>query len=336
MNSLERILGAVHFHPPQRVPVIAQVFGHAAVLEKIGLDAYLRNGELLARCQLRALEHYGYDAVFALMDVGVETEALGSVLSYSPFRYPAVTSYAFAKGIPEIPVVPDPDHAGRMPELLKTAKILRKEVGNQILVVGCVLGPMTLAIQLMGPESALFLGVDDPEKFSLLLDFAADVAIRFGVRQLEAGVHLLMIFEPSASPDVIPPALYREFVLPRQQRIFRAFKQAGSLANWLHTAGPVLRILPYYPQAGVDIANIDYCVDPAEAMRILPTTCLNGNIRPTSFVVSDPETIAAESAHLLKLFEKPGGFILSSGCEIPPESKPENIAAMVGAIRKGG
>ncbi len=75
MNSIDRINAGVNFDAPDRVPVIAQVFGHAATLANVALDDYVRNGELLARCQIKALERYGYDAVFALMDVNVETEA---------------------------------------------------------------------------------------------------------------------------------------------------------------------------------------------------------------------------------------------------------------------
>ena len=75
MNSLERIKAALGFEKPDRVPVIAQVFGHAAVLAGVCLREYLRDGEVLAGCQIKALQRYGYDAVFALMDTSVETEA---------------------------------------------------------------------------------------------------------------------------------------------------------------------------------------------------------------------------------------------------------------------
>jgi uroporphyrinogen decarboxylase len=84
----------------------------------------------------------------------------------------------------------------------------------------------------------------------------------------------------------------------------------------------------------VNIANFDYCVDPLYAQEALPQTCLDGNIKPLSFVQATSEEIAAESSRLLELFAGRRGFILSSGCEIPPESKPENVAAMVMATRK--
>ncbi len=332
MNSLERIQAAVSFRGTDRVPVIAQVFGHAAVLSGVDLNHYVRDGELLARCQAKALNRYGYDAVFALMDVGVETEAVGSVLSYGTGRYPVVSSYVFSAGMDiDTLLVPDPRTEGRMPELLKAAGILRREVGNDVLVVGCVVGPMTLAMQLAGAETSLYLAIDAPELFERLLDFASEVIIRFGTAQLEAGAHLPIVFDPSASPDVVPPGFYREFLLPRLQRIFAAFKQAGSAVNWLHTAGPVAPILRFYPQAHVNLANLDFCVDPQQAMEALPHTCFNGNIKPLSFVEGTPEQISDESHRLLRIFARRGGFILSSGCEIPPEAAPENIAAMVSA-----
>jgi len=335
MNSLERIKAAVNFETPDRVPVIAQVFGHAAILDNVALDKYVRDGELIARSQIKALEYYGYDAVFALMDVSVETEATGSVLTYLQNQYPFVKSYVFSRGANlESLSVPNPHKAGRMPELLKAAKILRREVGGEVLVVGCVLGPMTLAMQLLGPETALYLAIDDPESFARLLDFSTEVTTTFGLAQVEAGVHLPIVFDPSASPAVVPDQIFSEFELPQLKRVFASFKEAGAVANWLHIAGPTDLILPFYPQAGVDIANFDYCVDPLDAQKALPQTCLDGNIKPLSFVQATHEEIAAESSTLLGMFADRRGFILSSGCEIPPEANPENVKALVLASRK--
>jgi uroporphyrinogen decarboxylase len=255
-------------------------------------------------------------------------------LTYPRDQYPYVKSYALsdAENLEGLSV-PDPQQAGRMPELLKAARLLRREVGDDVLVVGCVLGPMTVAIQLLGMETALYLAIDHPERFARLLDFATEVAIRYGTAQIEAGAHLPVVFNPSASPAVIPPQFFREFELPRLQKLFSALKKVGAAANWLHIAGPVEPILPLYPQCGVDIANFDYCVTPLEAQQALPHTCLDGNIKPLSFVEATPEEIAEESSRLLNAFKSRGGFILSSGCEIPPEAKPENVAAMVSAAR---
>ena len=66
-------------------------------------------------------------------------------------------------------------------------------------------------------------------------------------------------------------------------------------------------------------------------LQALPNTCIDGNIKPLAFVTATPAVIDAEATRLLDLFAPRGGFILSSGCEIPPEAQPANIKAMVTA-----
>jgi uroporphyrinogen decarboxylase len=332
MNSLQRIQAAVRFEKTDKVPVVAQVFGHAATLANVRLDEYVRDGGLLARCQLDALDRYGYDAVFSVMDVSVETEAAGSLLRYAQNRYPVVERYALEDDFDLDGLrTPNPHEAGRMPEMLKAIRLLRQQLTDEILVVGCVTGPFTLTTQLLGMERALYLAVDDPTRLELVMDFATDVIIRFGAAQIEAGAHTPIVFNPSASPAVIPPAFFREFELPRLTRVFSAFAQAGSIANWLHIAGPVGGILPFYPAAGVQIANFDYCVSAEEVVSALPATCVDGNIRPLAFVDASASAIAADAAGLIAEFRDRGGFILSSGCEIPPESSAPNVSALVSA-----
>lgn len=128
MNSIERIISTVNFQQTDRVPVIPQIFGHAAAVSNIGLGDYVRDGRLIADSQLKALYRYKHDAVFALMDVYVETEAVGSVLRYKPDKYPDIRSYAISDDTDiSMLQVPDPGAAGRMPELLKAIAALKDE-----------------------------------------------------------------------------------------------------------------------------------------------------------------------------------------------------------------
>ena len=334
MNSLERVRACVGFGEADRVPVIPQVFGHAALINGVPLDAYVQDGDLIARCQSRALERYGYDAVFAVMDVSVEAEALGASLRYFTHAYPVIEARPL-KAADDLGTLtlPDPERAGRMPEMIKALRALRRNLGDQFLIVGCVLGPLTLASQLLGAESALYLAIDDPELFGRLLDFSTEVVIRFGAAQIDSGAHIPIVFDPCASPAVVPGQFFREFELPRLRKVFAEFAQKGALTSWLHIAGPVQPILSFYPAAGVHIANFDYCVAPEEAQGQLPATCLDGNIKSMSFIEDRPEDIGAEASLLVRSFERRGGFILSSGCEIPPESQPANVAALVEAVK---
>ena len=131
MTGLERILAAVHFTPSDRAPVIPQIFGHAARIAGGPLDRYLTDATVLAQCQIAALERYRHDAVFALLDVNVETEALGSRLRFPEDGYPSVEHFAIERpaAVAELEI-PDPSKVGRMPVLLEAARLLRQRLEN--------------------------------------------------------------------------------------------------------------------------------------------------------------------------------------------------------------
>ncbi len=324
----------LNFEEVDRTAVIPLIFAHAAIISNVPICDYLRDGEILAECQIKAFQKYEYDAIFAVMDAFVETEALGSILEFRKDYYPLIKKYALSNPSElENLSLPVPYKTKRMPEVLKAIRILRKKYDDEVFIIGCVLGPMSLTMQLLGPEKTLFLSVDDPEKFTQILEFSKNVSIEFGKAQIEAGVHLLVLFEPSGSPAVVPHQFFREFIMPHIKEIFSCFKKARVLANCLHIPGHTGSILQYYPKLGIDIANFDYYIDPIEVKRTLPDICFLCNIKSLSFVDSSPEDIKSEVLKLINIFDHKGGFILSSGSEIPPFSKPENINAMIGVAK---
>ncbi len=332
MDGIERFRRTIAFDRCDRTPVIAQVFAHAAVASGRTVDDYVSSGVVAAACQIEAQARYRYDAMFAVLDLTLEAEALGAEIQSRPGLYPSVIRPPFAPDddFTRSPV-PDPRTAGRLPMVLEMAKALRAACGDEALVVGLVQGPMTLAVQFLGIEQALSLAADDADHFLELLDYARAVSEAFGIAQLAAGAHLALVFEPAGSTEVVPPGFFREMIAPRLLRLFAAFKKAGAMGNWLHIAGRTAPILPRYAALGADIGCFDYCVEPEALFPALGESrlCLAGNVKPLSFVTASPEEIEADTTRLLRRFERRGGFIVSSGCEIPPESREANVAAMV-------
>ncbi|HYS79367.1 MAG TPA: uroporphyrinogen decarboxylase family protein [Anaeromyxobacteraceae bacterium] len=332
MDSVARIRRTMAFQACDRPPVIAQVFAHAALACGRSVDAYVASGVVAAACQIEARARYGYDAVFAVLDLTLEAEAAGGEVQSRRGVYPAVARPPLA---PDDDfrrlTIPDPRTAGRLPMALEMATCLRDACGDEALVVGLVQGPMTLAVQFLGIEKALFLAADDPDRFLQLLDYTAAVGKAFGLAQLAAGAHLVLVFEPAACPEVVPPGLFREMIGPRLKWLFGAFTKAGAIGNWLHIAGKTGAVLPHYVALGADIGNFDYCVDPEALLEALGDSrlCLDGNIKSLSFVTDSAADVEREARQLLNVFDRRGGFILSSGCEIPPESQEATIAAMV-------
>lgn len=334
MNSLERILAAIRMEAVDRPPLVPQLFGHAAMGAGLTLREYLHDGAALARAQLQERERYGTDAVFAFMDFGVEAEALGAGLRFYDDRYPDVLDPVLTPdGDASALALPDPQVAGRMPTCLDGLSRMRAALTDTALVAGAAAGPMTLSVQLYGIESALYVAIDDPERFAATLDFSTRLAIRFACAQLAAGAHAVIVFDPAASPAVVPPDFFRTYLMPRLSRLMSAVRSQGAAFTWLNIAGPTAGILDCYPRIGADVATFDYYVGAEEACRLLPHTCLAGNLKSLDFLDAAPEVVEEQARQLLAAFRGRGGFLLSSGCEVPPEAVSANISAIGAALR---
>lgn len=334
MTPLTRLINIIQGKKVDIAPCMPLVFGYAASFSGIKLREYLQRGEVLAQAQLQAQSRIGYEALFVNGGNSVGSEALGCILHYPGNDYPYIIQPALEdlRAVSKLKV-PEPLETRRMSEMISACRILRKEVGDSLPIVGCVLGPVSIAGQLAGLDKLLYLLADDPMAFQQLLNITMQVSRDFGKALLQAGAHLIMLMDPTASQNIFPVAVFREYVLPLITELCRDYHQAGALAVWLMITGRTKDILPYYPQAGVDLATFDYEVAFVDAVNAAPSIALTGNIRPYDLVSCEPREIKSQCIELLKMGQAAHGFILGTGCEVPLNGKPENIEVMVRTAR---
>jgi uroporphyrinogen decarboxylase len=70
--------------------------------------------------------------------------------------------------------------------------------------------------------------------------------------------------------------------------------------------------------------------------RVGRRVCLMGNVDTTLLLTGNPSRVEAEAKRCIGDAAIDGGFILSSGCEVPLGAPLENVEAMVVAARKYG
>jgi len=200
VNRLQRLEAALAGHAFGKSLCIPLVFGGAAFLTKVKLKEYLQNGEILAQCQLNSQQKFDYDAVFVYGDNCIEAEALGSKIYFPENAYPYIEKYRLEdpKQLKELPDF-NPLTDGRMPELLRAAAFLKAELGDNLPIVGVVLGPMSIASQLMGLERLLYLLLDSPCEFEDIIRFASGVSLKSGLALLAQGAHISAVIDPSSS-----------------------------------------------------------------------------------------------------------------------------------------
>jgi uroporphyrinogen decarboxylase len=89
-------------------------------------------------------------------------------------------------------------------------------------------------------------------------------------------------------------------------------------------------------QTGAAALSIDQTQIREARERIGSRVCLMGNVRPAETLLGGtPEAVRREAAQCIADGRgNPGGFILATGCEVPIETPPENIDALIAVARE--
>ncbi len=334
MNSLERFTETLRWQPTDRCCCLPLVFGYAANIAEIEIKDAISDTEALVSSQLLAQRLFGYDAVYVYGGNAVEIESLGIPLVFPDGDYPYPDPRYDLKNPDELLAkpLPDPVSHGRIPKLLSAAGKLRQEVDGSVPVVGVIAGPFTIAAQVLGLEKLLLLLVDDPDKIQKLLHNVSILSQNFALALLTAGAQVIMIMDPVSSQSIITPGIFRNFSFPLLRGIFKGCRRAGALACWLAITGRTDGFFKLYPDTGADLVTLDYEVSMEKAFSLLPRLVIQGNIRPFDFVERGPGEIRRECLDLLQLAQARPGYILGTGCELPLNSKQENLEAMMDVL----
>ena len=333
MNSTERILASIGFHRVDRPPVAPELIAVTATICGVPVSDYVQNGDVIARCQIDVANKTGTDALFAAADLCVEAEALGCPIHFPQDNYPHIVSPILKthEDLKKLSI-PDPSSDGRMPQILKAARLLSADAEGR-LVLGNAVGPITLASRIMDIEKMLYMIVDEPAKFRDILDFCTQVSIRFVEAIIDAGAGGILLFDPSASPALLPRRIFREFELGPIRQILAAAKEKNpSVVTWYSVAGPAQTNTDLMSAVAADVTTVDYTVPLSTAMEFSGHTVINGNIKPTLFLEGTEKQIYDEAIKLLDQTRLQERFILGSGCEIPLNSPVENIMALRRAV----
>lgn len=339
MKPLERIRRTLARQATDRLPVGPYLANWTAAFVGIPFSTYCTNARHMAAAQLSAWECLGHDVVFPDADNYYLAEGFGcktclSEDNFATLERPALEEFGHVFDLE----VPDPLRDGRMPVYLEATARIAQQVGDEAVIRVPGTGPFAVASYLVGIERFLFeIGriqkgrdLSNAPAVDRMLDLAAEAVTRFGLAQLRAGAHILQCGDSLASGSVISPATYRRFVLPRHQRIFDAWKRAGAMTV-LHVCGDNTRMLDLFADTGVDIVEIDSLVELRFAKETIgDRVCLIGNIDPVAVMLQGGvEQVETAARACIAAAAGGGGYILGTGCEVPPGTPLENLQALV-------
>ena len=335
----EGVMAAIGLKPATLgVPVVPQMTYACAPLVGISFEEGMRSSEKMAKTLVSGYRTFGYDGIYVGWEssFNLVAEAMGCTLKPGGGGIPSVSA-----GIVNEPadlgkvLVADPERDGRLPLHLKTLELVRNEVGGDVPLFRYVPGPLTLASLLRGQNRFLGDLIRSPDLIREILKLATEASKLFTEAMVERGADIIVVADPMASSSVISPKMFEQFAFPYIREVFAKVSDAGCIPS-LHICGRTGPILKKMAETGARIVELDYAVDLKVAKEeVGKSVCIEGNIDPVSTLLHGrPEDVEKEAGECISKAGRDGGFILSSGCEVPLDTPAENIKAMVTASRR--
>ena len=326
MTGLERTLSFLDGDSAYSPPFHPIIMRWAAKYAGIKYRDFCLDPASKCKAMLLCARDFNIDWVTVMSDPWAEASAFGIMVEYPENSLPVdkgghLPDAITASGIKHY----NPMESSRCSNRLTEIKEFRKDIENELFIVGWVEGPVAEYVDLRGATNASVDFLLEPEAVEKTMDTIVECAMNFITLQIKAGAHCIGIGDAFCSQ--IGPELYRQFAFTRQKKMVEHIHSEGALAK-LHICGNTESILKEMIQTGADIIDIDHLVPSmGDFVSFLgKKQVFSGKSDPVT-VIQDgsPEIIIRSVVEDLK--KSNGRCIVSAGCEITPGTSFENMKA---------
>ena len=272
-------------------------------------------------------------AVVSLMDLSLEAECFGSEIRFSDDEVPTVIGSivsdpqsADALKVPSV-------GAGRTAIYIEAAGKAAQMINDRPVFAG-IIGPFSLAGRLVGVSEAMLFCYDEPEMIHTVLSKTTSFLIEYAGQYRKAGVNGVIMAEPLTG--MLSPDLAREFSQPYVKKITEALRDENFIVIYHNCGNSTIQMIDSILGGGADAYHFGNAIDMAQMMKHIPEDIMAfGNIDPANeFRNGSPQSIKKAAQDLMSKCCKYPNFAVSSGCDIPPLSRWENIEAFFDAVKE--
>ena len=289
--------------------------------------------EKMAQSALISAEIYGFDAVIIPYDMCTVPEALGRGMtlyedSSEEILYPTVPSKW--PNIEKVRIPEDFLSKGRMPLVDEAMGIIKSRADGRLALGGWVLGPFTMAGQLVELDVLLKGTGKNRAKTEEFLEKMTDLVIRVARHYQDLGVDYMNIREMGTGSDLLSPRMWKTLIQPNLKKVFSALRSP----KVLHICGSTDMILEMMNECGADALSVDQKNHLDESRKkVGKDVMLLGNFDPFNTLVQMP---ADGVEPVIKKCIDDGADAVWPGCDLWPAVKKENVESYVQAVRKYG
>lgn len=311
----------------QAMPILSfpgvQLIGHT-------VDELVRSGELQAQCMKAVADRFDTGVSFSLMDLSVEAEAFGSAVHYSEDDVPTIhEALIHDEDEAEALVVPEVG-AGRTGECVEGIRKACELITDRPVIAG-IIGPYSLAGRLLDMTEIMILCYEEPEMVETVLEKVTEFQIAYAKAFKEAGANGICMAEPAAG--LLSPSLMDEFSTPYVKKIREAVEDENFVVIYHNCGNNVELLINNISKVDAAAYSFGNVIDIENTLKALPEdNMIIGNIDPAGTLRNGtPEVIRKEVLELLERCSKYPNFVLSSGCDIPPQTPIDNLQAFFDA-----
>lgn len=271
-------------------------------------------------------------AVTAIMDLTVEAEAFGAQVLFTENDIPNITG-RLVSDLESVQALEVPGlDAGRVQEYLKANRITAGRITDKPVYGGCI-GPFSLAGRLFDMTELMMAIYLEPDTVTLLLEKCTEFILKYVRAMKETGISGVIMAEPAAG--LISNDDCNAYSTAYVKRIVDAV-QDDSFMVILHNCGNTGHCTDAMVRSGAKGLHFGNRADMVEALRECPAGLMvMGNIDPVGVMQqASPEKVKEETLALLEATASWDNFVLSTGCDVPPQTPFENIAAFYEALEE--
>ncbi|RIK31865.1 MAG: hypothetical protein DCC56_06715 [Anaerolineae bacterium] len=211
---------------------------------------------------------------------------------------------------------------GRLGIGLEAIRLVKQDIGAEVVISGMIPGPYTLLLYLCNPKNLFIEMKREPQAVLDALFHLSSFLARIGNACREAGADFITIHDMGGSPGFIGPAKYEQFVLPSEKDLIERLPSPRVLS----VCGNVSKSLGLLNQTGAEAISLDQTVNLAEARAALTDAMLFGNLDPVALLSKGEE---AEVGEAVQRSKEAGVDAVWPGCDLVPSTPLGNIRAMV-------
>lgn len=303
----------------------------AVQLMDVSVRELISSSELQARGMELVAQRTDAAASVSLMDLSLEAECFGAQIRFFNDEVPTVVG-SLITSLEEAEAMPVPQvGAGRTGIYIEAIRQAAERITDRPVLAG-VIGPFSLAGRLMDVSEAMIYCYEDPDMVHTLLKKATEFLISYSKEYKQAGANGIVMAEPLAG--LLSPALAEEFSGPYVKQIVDAVQDDSFLVIYHNCGGSTIQTIDSILASGAAAYHFGNAIDMAEMIpHIPPETIVMGNVDPArEFRNGTPESIRRATLELMERCCSHRNFVISSGCDIPPLSRWENIDAFFAAV----